>query len=169
MLLICLATGVGVLGWAGHASAQDRDACSRRMMQDRRELERAIDQHGYYSSQARHERSELQRDAARCGYPAYDEGRDDRWRDSDDRYGDRPYDDYGRRRIENPAFDIGYRDGLAIGQRDRQRGKAFRPDKNDNYEDADHGYQRSFGDKGLYKSEYRDAFRRGYKDGYYQR
>jgi hypothetical protein len=168
VLLICLATGAGILAWVGRVSAQDQNSCSRRVMQDRRDLARAIDQHGYYSSQAQHERSELQRDEARCGYSGNGERRDDRWRDNGHQYGERPYDNYGRRGVEGPAYDIGYRDGLAFGQRDRDRGKAFRPDRNDYYEDADRGYQKRYGDKGLYKSQYREAFQRGYTDGYYR-
>jgi hypothetical protein len=171
--LICLAVGIGVSGGAGALRAQDRDDCSRRIRNDQRELDRAIDQHGYYSSQARHERTELQRDAAKCGYSDYNNNSDDRWRDNRDPYNQRqdPYnqrqsDIYGRGSYGNPAADTGYRDGITVGQRDREKGKAFRPDKNDYYEDADHGYQRPFGDKGLYKRQYRDAFRQGYADGY---
>lgn len=164
-LLICLAVGVGVLGGAGALRAQDRDDCARRVRNDQRDLARAIDQYGYYSSQARHERTELQRDAAKCGY-ADNNNNDDRWRDNRDPYNERQSDNYDRRSYDNPAVDTGYRDGVTVGQRDREKNKAFRPDKNDYYEDADHGYQRPFGDKGLYKRQYRDAFRQGYADGY---
>ena len=138
---------------------QDRDDCYRRVQRERRDVARAIDQHGYYSSQARHEREELQRDEARCGYF---EDNDDRWRDNRDRYNGRRYESNG----SSPAFDIGYRDGIAVGQRDRESGKAFRPEKNDYYEDADRGYQKFFGDRGLYKRQYREAFREGYAEGY---
>jgi hypothetical protein len=41
--------------------------------------------------------------------------------------------------------------------------------KHDEYEDADHGYNRSFGDKNVYKNQYRQAFQNGYSDGYYGR
>ena len=150
--LICLAVSVGLLGAPRRVRGQDRDDCYRRVQRERRDVARAIDQHGYYSSQARHEREELQRDEDRCGYF-----------DSRDRYdGRRRYDNYG----SSPAFDIGYRDGIAVGQRDRESGKAFRPEKNDYYEDADRGYQKSFGDKGLYKRQYRESFRQGYAEGY---
>lgn len=169
IFLICLAVGVGVFGAEGAARAQSREECSRRIQRDQRELDRAIDQYGNYSSQARHERTELQRDAAKCGYFDYNNDPDDRWRDNRGPYDDGQSDSYGRRSYENPAADTGYRDGLAVGQKDRQKGKAFRPDKNDYYEDADHGYQRPFGDKGLYKRQYRVAFREGYADGYNDR
>jgi hypothetical protein len=158
--LSCLIVGVGLLGVVGAARAQNRADCARRVQQDQRDLARAIDRYGYYSSQARHERTELDRDAAKCGYS--DSDRDDRWRDNRG-----PYNDiYGQRAYENPAFDIGYRDGAAVGQRDREKGKAFRPDKNDYYEDADHGYERAYGDKRFYQNQYREAFQRGYEEGY---
>jgi hypothetical protein len=64
------------------------------------------------------------------------------------------------------AFDIGYRDGAQVGQRDRQRNKDFRPDKNDWYEDGNHGYRKGYGDQNSYKAEYRHGFTRGYEDGY---
>jgi hypothetical protein len=70
--LIFLGVCVGALGGAAGLHAQDRDECSDRIRKDRRDLARAIDEHGYYSSQARHERGELQRDAQRCGYSDYD-------------------------------------------------------------------------------------------------
>jgi hypothetical protein len=162
--LIFLGVCVGALGGAAGLHAQDRDECADRIRKDRRDLARAIDEHGYYSSQARHEWGELQRDAQRCGYSDYDG--DDRWRDDRGRYGDQQYDNDGQRGYGNPAFDTGYRDGIAMGQRDGQKGKAFRPDKNDYYEDADHGYQKAYGDKGFYKGQYREGFQRGYAEGY---
>jgi hypothetical protein len=78
----------------------------------------------------------------------------------DDAYVDRHY---GYRDV---SYDIGYRDGLATGEKDRQKHKEFRPEKNDHYEDADHGYDKSYGSKNAYKEQYRKAFLRGYEDGY---
>ena len=112
----------------------------------------------------------MQRDAANCGYTyrdnnAYYQG--DRDRD-DSRY--RSYDnyrDYDRRQDRyDPAFDNGYRDGVNIGQQDARRGKGFRPQKHDEYEDADHGYNRSYGEKNQYKNMYRQGFQTGYSDGF---
>lgn len=64
------------------------------------------------------------------------------------------------------ADDFGYRDGRAQGEKDMIKGKPFRPSKNDRFEDADHGYQKEFGKKKLYKEEYRQAFIQGYRDAY---
>jgi hypothetical protein len=66
-----------MLGGAGVASAQNRyrdddryrdDACYRKIEKERRELDRAIERHGFYSRQADHERRELRKLQARCSY-----------------------------------------------------------------------------------------------------
>jgi hypothetical protein len=166
-LLTLIAAGTMSLGFTGTAEAQRWDSCSARIHKDQRDLNRAIDRHGYNSSQARHEQNELERDAANCGYDI-DRYRDYRYRDDsqyrngrgyNDNY-DRGYGDY------SPAFENGYRDGLTMGERDVQRNRAFRPDKNDWYEDADRGYGRAYGDKNFYKHEYREGFEQGYSVGY---
>jgi hypothetical protein len=78
----------------------------------------------------------------------------------DDVYVDRHWD------YKDVAYDIGYRDGVQEGEKDRKHGKDFRPEKNDRYEDADHGYHKEYGSKDSFKMEYRQAFFRGYEDGY---
>jgi hypothetical protein len=156
-----------LLQTSGAVSAQGWNSCSARVQQDEREARQAADRYGYDSREARHERTELQRDARNCGYnnstPAFNDGdRDElRYRNSNDYRGDHNYD--GR---YNPAFQNGYRDGVAMGQKDLRKGKPYRPQKNDQYEDADRGYNRNYGDKNLYKNEYRQAFERGYSDGF---
>jgi len=64
------------------------------------------------------------------------------------------------------AFDTGYRDGLGAGQKDLHERKDYRPEKHDSYEDADHGYRKSFGTKDQYKEQYRKGFLRGYQDAF---
>lgn len=166
-LLSSVAAGVILLGSTGTARAQQWDSCSVRVQKDQRDLDRAIHRYGYDSRQAQHEQDELERDAANCGYDVdrYRSYRDrDDWRYRDDgRYRenyDRGYGDY------DAAFDNGYRDGLTMGERDAQRNRAFRPNKNDWYEDADRGYNRAYGDKNLYRYQYRRAFEQGYSEGY---
>jgi hypothetical protein len=158
---LLLVTGVifgGIALAATASAARAQDSCADRVRQDQRELDRAVDRYGYDSSQAQHERAELRRDAANCGY---DVDRDNR---NGAAYGDRGY--YGQR--NSSAFDNGYRDGVAMGQRDAQKGKAYGPGKNDQYEDADRGYNKSYGDKKAYQNEYREGFGRGYSEGYGQ-
>jgi hypothetical protein len=169
-LLSLAVSVVSILGMGATARAQYRDSCPDMIRHDQREVDRAVDRYGYDSQQAQHERGELQRDAANCGYgygsrdgyQSYRGDRDDwRYRNGDGyTYYDRRDDRY------NPAFDNGYRDGMSIGQKDARQGKSFRPQKHDEYEDADRGYNRGYGDKNQYKSEYRQGFQNGYSDGY---
>lgn len=176
-----LALGAALLLGGGTAHAQRDKNCPARMRQAQQDLSQAMKRYGMNSPEAQHERNELQNVSESCGYArggyGYNDGdRDDRGRNNG--YysnGDRGYNGgyngggYYGRQGNNPAYDIGYRDGQAVGQKDRQQGKAFRPDKNDQYEDADHGYNKQYGDKNQYKSRYRDAFQRGYQDGYGRR
>jgi hypothetical protein len=64
------------------------------------------------------------------------------------------------------ASDIGYRDGLAEGVRDRQDGRKFQPRKHEAWQTALHGYDRDSGGSGQYKAAYRGAFELGYRDGF---
>ena len=76
-----------VLGAASAAHADSDRVCDRRIAHEQRELDRAVDHHGYWSRQAQHERRELDRLYAQCGYRDRDR---DRHRDYDgDRYPDR--------------------------------------------------------------------------------
>ncbi len=94
-------------------------------------------------------------------YPAnHRDVRYGRHEDDDDLYGNRGYGN------QNIARDFGYRDGVAQGEKDRNKGKEYRPRKNDAFEDADHGYHKEFGKKDFYKEQYRQAFIRGYQEGY---
>lgn len=116
---------------------------------------------GYGANQQNYGYDESSREYRNGSYPAYnqDDGYERNARDFN-RYRERGY---GNRKI---ADDYGYRDGAAQGEKDRINGKAYRPNKNDRFEDANHGYQREFGKKDLYKQEYRQAFIHGYQDGY---
>src|SRR6266700_4299060 len=80
--------------------------------------------------------------------------------------GDADADAYSRWGYSDVALDTGYRDGLQAGRQDLDRRKDFRPEKHDAYEDADHGYQKGYGDKNLYKEQYRKGFMRGYRDAF---
>jgi hypothetical protein len=65
-----VAVAVGLLLMLGGplavtASAADRD-CGERVAREQRELDRAIDRHGYNSRQAEHERREIAKLLAKC-------------------------------------------------------------------------------------------------------
>jgi len=95
---------------------------------------------------------------------------------NDDRYdpdqvprGDQGDDAYSRWNYSDVALDTGYRDGLSAGQKDWRDRKEYRPEKHDSFEDANHGYHKSYGDKSLYKEQYRKGFLRGYDDAFNRR
>ena len=120
---------------------------------------RLNDGYGPYSHNNGYDESS--RDYRNGSYPAYNHGDGyERNVNGDDQYRDRGY---GNRSV---AGDFGYRDGVAQGEKDRIKGKTFRPSKNDRFEDADHGYQKELGKKNIYKEQYRLAFVRGYQEGY---
>jgi len=75
-------------------------------------------------------------------------------------------DGYTNWSYQDVATDTGYRDGLQAGLSDLRQRKDFKPEKHDAYEDAKHGYRKNYGDKQLYKEQYRKAFLRGYEDAF---
>ena len=95
-------------------------------------------------------------DGYRAGFGSAASG----WRGGDDRY-------YGRN-YQTQAYNFGFEDGLRIGSQDRNTGHSFRPTHGDRYDDADRGYDHSFGDKGDYKNAYRSGYVAGYQRGYNQ-
>ena len=77
-----------------------------------------------------------------------------------DRYG------YDRDDIARVAHDNGYRDGLRMGERDRDFGRRFDPDNNWMFRRADSGFRFYFGSRDFYRANYRDGFVQGYQDGF---
>jgi hypothetical protein len=66
-LLAIALGGFLLLGVAGAANAADWDrGCDRKIAHEQRELDRAIERHGYWSHQAQNDRRELDRLYARC-------------------------------------------------------------------------------------------------------
>jgi hypothetical protein len=66
-LLAIALGGFLLLGVAGAANAADWDrGCDRKIAQEQRALDRAIERHGYWSRQAQNDRRELDRLYARC-------------------------------------------------------------------------------------------------------
>lgn len=90
-------------------------------------------------------------------------------RDQRDPRDDRNYPGAGNRRAM-PRFDLAFRngeeDGYKEGLHDGEHGDRFDPVREKRFRSGDHGYDRRYGPKELYKDRYRDGFRRGYEDGY---
>ncbi len=64
------------------------------------------------------------------------------------------------------AGDIGYRDGLNAGMRDRSDGRSFQPRQHKAWQAALHGYDGQSGPQGQYKRAYRAAYELGYRNGF---
>jgi hypothetical protein len=64
------------------------------------------------------------------------------------------------------AFRTGVNDGYERGLDDGRDGRRFDPIAESRYRSGDHGYERRYGSKDLYKARYRDGFVRGYEEGY---
>jgi hypothetical protein len=73
-----------------------------------------------------------------------------------------------RNEILRIAQQNGYRDGLRVGQEDRnRRGSNF--DRSDRFRDALAGYRSEYGNRDFYRQAYRDGFRKGYEEGFRSR
>ena len=64
------------------------------------------------------------------------------------------------------GWDRGYREGMDHGNTDRHRSYDLNSKE---YQKADAGYDKHFGDKGDYKKGFREGYRTGYDQGYYGR
>jgi hypothetical protein len=68
----------------------------------------------------------------------------------------------------NYAAQVGYRDGFDAGRNDARDRNRFDPVRSKRYRDGDHDYNNRYGDRELYKRDYRAAFEQGYCEGYGQ-
>jgi hypothetical protein len=82
---------------------------------------------------------------------------------------DRDRDRFDREDVMRIARENGYRDGLRMGEEDREIGRRFDADNNIMFRRADSGYRWEYGFRDLYRRMYRDAFIRGYEDGFHGR
>jgi hypothetical protein len=71
------------------------------------------------------------------------------------------YGNYGYGRGTS-GFNFGYQDGAMVARQDMAEGKPYHPDPRGKYEDEDHGYNGSLGDKQAYRAQYANGYRSGY-------
>jgi hypothetical protein len=64
------------------------------------------------------------------------------------------------------AYDRGYQEGRARGEEDARRGDRFAYQDEREFQRADRGYHRGFGDRERYRQIFRDGFASGYSNGY---
>jgi hypothetical protein len=60
------------------------------------------------------------------------------------------------------AFNNGYTDGMEKGREDVREQRMYDPSRHSRYRSADHLYERQYGSKDQYKSDYRQGFIDGY-------
>ena len=89
----------------------------------------------------------------------------------DDRYRrDRDYRDDRYRRDRYNTYEIarqrGYSYGVNVGAADAQRGQSYNPQRSRYWRNGMEGYSSSYGNRGLYRQVFRDAFEQGYRDGW---
>jgi hypothetical protein len=65
-----------------------------------------------------------------------------------------------------PAEQIGFRDGYETGLKDLDHREIYDPLRSDRYRSADHDYDRRYGSREEFKSEYRIGFEEGYARAY---
>jgi hypothetical protein len=69
-------------------------------------------------------------------------------------------------RVDQAAYENGYRGGLAQGERDARDGREFSFTRAEEYRLADLGYRRQDGDLQEYRQMFRRGFEAGYRDGF---
>ena len=98
--------------------------------------------------------------------------RDDRYNDRDWRYNNRNRneDNYGyyggSSQFRQAALNAGYNEGVKEGRKDRERGDRFDYRDEEDYRNANTGYNSRLGDRSAYAQYFREAFVNGYTDGY---
>lgn len=83
------------------------------------------------------------------------------WTRPDSRYG------YGSNTdVRRIAYERGFREGIDEGERDGRSRDAFRYQDERDFQRADSGYHRSYGDRDRYRENFRSGFVNGYGEGY---
>ena len=73
---------------------------------------------------------------------------------------------YPYQSVDQRAYDNGYRQGLAEGERDAMDRRVFSFVRAEGYRSADDGYRREDGSLGDYRRMFRQGFEAGYREGY---
>ena len=130
----------------------------------------AVAQDGWWN-QDRRERRQDRRERRRERREDRRERRADRRNDgynNDGYYGNRDnYPNYGGSHdMRQTALNAGYNNGREEGREDRQRGEGFNFQDEGDFQNATRDYNSRYGDRETYRRYFREAFARGYRDGY---
>ncbi len=68
--------------------------------------------------------------------------------------------------MRQTALNAGYNNGREEGREDRQRGEGFNFQDEGEFQNATRDYNSRYGDRETYRRYFREAFARGYRDGY---
>ncbi len=68
--------------------------------------------------------------------------------------------------LRQTALNAGYNNGMEEGRRDRQRGEGYNFQDESDFQNATKDYNSRYGDRETYRRYFREAFARGYRDGY---
>ena len=140
-------------GWYGNSPVQDRN---RNGIDDRDERRARRQQR----REIRRDRRDDRRDARRDGY--YDNNVYNNGGYNNDNYGNYG----GSYQLRQTALNAGYNNGLEEGREDRNRNERFNYTDEGDYRSANKDYSSRLGDRGTYQRYFREAFQRGYRDGY---
>lgn len=64
------------------------------------------------------------------------------------------------------GYDNGFREGLKEGEKDGRKGDRYQIQDERDFQRADHGYKKGYGNVDLYRQAFRAGFADGYADGY---
>jgi hypothetical protein len=154
VLSLSLLIGIG-FALSTDAQAQYRNDEYRRQRQAQREQLRR--QRQYEREQLRRQR-QAQRNGGYYGNDGYGYG-GYRTNDGYSNYG-------GSFDLRQTALNAGYNNGMEEGREDRQKGDRFDYSDEGDYRNANKDYSSRLGDRGTYQRYFREAFQRGYRDGY---
>jgi hypothetical protein len=77
-----------------------------------------------------------------------------------------PQQNGGRTAIGSQAFNTGYDRGWRVGEDDGRQNRRFDYASKSDYRNADYGYNRNYGDRERWRSEFRTGFESGYREGF---
>ena len=72
----------------------------------------------------------------------------------------------GSYQLRQTALNAGYNNGMAEGRKDRDRNERFNYADESDYRNASKDYSSRLGDRGTYQRYFREAYARGYNDGF---
>jgi hypothetical protein len=155
--------------WRNDRRDRDRDRDNRN--RDNRDRDGRWRNNGWYGQRGDSDRDDANRNGTYRAYPGqvYGNGPYRTYPGGTYGYGQPVYGRGGNGRYgygNNAAAQMGYQDGLSYGQNDAARGKGYNATGSEAYEQADRGYNSSFGDRNSYRQEYRQAYQQGYSAGY---